>query len=134
MPAPRRRPPGQDSRLYRCFARGILGGGVTAAADACAMKLLIRNRQPPGDVLMLTAALRDLHRAHPGVYRTAVDTACPALWENNPFVERHDGDGPDGDWAADRVIEAEYPLIHQANHRPFHFIHGFVQDLARKLG
>ena len=39
------------------------------------MNLLLRNRQPPGDVLMLTAAVRDLHRACPGAYSVAVDTS-----------------------------------------------------------
>src|SRR4051794_11350256 len=93
------------------------------------MKLLLRNRLPPGDVLMLTAAVRDLHRARPDTYHTTVDTACPALWENNPLVVT-----PGQDWAPDRVIDCEYPLIHDANHRPYHFIHGFLQDLERKLG
>ena len=77
---------------------------------------------------MLTAAVRDLHRAFPGVYRTAVETNCPSLWDNNLFVDR-----PDARWTPDRVIDAEYPLIHQSNSRPFHFIHGFIQDLERKL-
>ena len=49
------------------------------------MKLLLRNQQAPGDVLMLTAAVRDLHRAHPRKFQTAVDTACEELWENNPW-------------------------------------------------
>ena len=93
------------------------------------MKLLLRNRQAPGDVLMLTAAVRDLHRAHPGEYRTAVDTTCRELWENNPFVTV-----PFTGWEPDRVIDCQYPLVHDANRRPFHFIHGFVQDLERKLG
>ena len=93
------------------------------------MNLLLRCPLPPGDVLMLTAAVRDLHGAHPGVYRTRVDTACPALWTNNPFVE------PDArPWTADRVIDCHYPLIHESNRRPFHFLHGFVQDLEQQLG
>jgi len=29
-------------------------------------KLLLVNNCSPGDVLMLTAAVRDLHKAHPG--------------------------------------------------------------------
>src|SRR4051812_7072076 len=93
------------------------------------MKLLLRNRLPPGDVLMLTAAVRDLHRAHPNTYCTAVETACPALWEHNPLVI-----APGPDWTPDRAIDCEYPLIRDANRRPYHFIHGFLQDLEHKLG
>ena len=29
-------------------------------------RLILRNFQPPGDIVMLTAAVRDLHRAHLG--------------------------------------------------------------------
>ena len=29
-------------------------------------KLILRNFQSPGDIVMLTAAVRDLHRAYPG--------------------------------------------------------------------
>src|SRR5882724_5080500 len=93
------------------------------------MRLLLRNHQSPGDVLMLTAAVRDLHRAHPSRFLTAVDTSCPALWENNPWVVSREMLG-----RPDRVVECGYPLVHESNRRPFHFVHGFAQDLERQLG
>src|SRR5437899_2843687 len=93
------------------------------------MKLLLRNQQSPGDVLMLTAAVRDLHRAHPLKFQTAVDTRCAELWENNPHI------APLGAFGRpDRIIDCGYPLVHESNRRPFHFIHGFAQDLERQLG
>lgn len=92
------------------------------------MKLLLRNHQPPGDIVMLTAAARDLHRAHPGRFTTAVDTSCPELWQHNSYVVPLDRLGQ-----PDRVIECAYPLVHESNQRPFHFIHGFAQDLERQL-
>ena len=93
------------------------------------MKLVLRNHQAPGDVLMLTAAVRDLHAAHPGRFVTAVETPWPELWENNPLVVAADQLG-----TPDRVIDCGYPLIRESNRRPFHFIHGFAQDLERQLG
>src|SRR5690349_876674 len=45
-------------------------------------KLILRNHQSPGDLVMLTAAVRDLHRTFPGQFLTDVRTACGALWEN----------------------------------------------------
>ena len=48
--------------------------------------LLLRNSQSSGDVMMLTAAVRDLHAQHPGKFRTAVATSAEAIWENNPWV------------------------------------------------
>jgi ADP-heptose:LPS heptosyltransferase len=92
-------------------------------------KLLLRNRQAPGDVLMLTAAVRDLHRTHPGRFLTAVDTSCAELWENNPHVTTSTLVG-----RPELVIDCAYPLVHEANRRPFHFLHGFAQDLERHLG
>jgi ADP-heptose:LPS heptosyltransferase len=78
---------------------------------------------------MLTAAVRDLHCAHPGAFITAVDTSAPALWDNNPHIVRH---GTLREPA--RIVECAYPLIHESNRRPYHFIHGFTQDLERQLG
>ena len=92
------------------------------------LKLLLRNSQCPGDVLMLTAAVRDLYRAHHSNFQLAVDTPYPELWENNPYIGPTEMMGE-----PDRIIDCEYPLVNRANHRPFHFIHGFIEDLERKL-
>jgi hypothetical protein len=91
-------------------------------------RLILRNFQSPGDILMLTAAVRDLHHCHPGAFVTDVRTSCPALWENNPWItplkEKQRGV---------REIQCEYPLIHRSNQEPWHFLHGFIQDLSGKL-
>ncbi len=52
------------------------------------MKQILANHQSPGDIVMLTAAVRDLHRQHPNCYITDVRTPCPALWEHNPTLLR----------------------------------------------
>lgn len=78
---------------------------------------------------MLTAAVRDLHRAYPGQFLTDVRTSCPALWENNPYIT----EVADEDEGA-RIITCKYPLIHQSNQRPYHFIHGFHRHLGDELG
>ena len=77
---------------------------------------------------MLTAAVRDLHRGYPGLFQIDVRTPYPELWENNPYI----CDIADDDAQA-REIACEYPLIRQSNSAPYHFLHGFVQDLAEKL-
>lgn len=91
-------------------------------------KLILRNHQSPGDVLMLTAAVRDLHLSHPGAFVTDVRTPCPALWEHNAYITPLDEGDPDV-----RVIECEYPLIHRSNHLPYHFVHGFRLFLSDAL-
>jgi ADP-heptose:LPS heptosyltransferase len=78
---------------------------------------------------MLTAAVRDLHLTCPGGFQTDVRTPCPELWEHNPSITPLE----DGDPSVER-IECHYPLIHQSNHSPYHFIHGFRKFLAQRLG
>jgi ADP-heptose:LPS heptosyltransferase len=92
-------------------------------------KLLLRNRQSPGDIVMLTAAVRDLHIAYPGRFLTDVRTSCGALWEHNPRVTPLSGEDPEVE-----LIDCGYPLIHHSNRRPFHFIHGFTNCLSEALG
>ena len=92
-------------------------------------KWVLRNFQSPGDIVMLTAAVRDLHRCFPGRFQTDVRTPCPQLWENNPWITPLDESAPDV-----KVLDCEYPLIHRSNTAPYHFIHGFIQHLSVKLG
>jgi hypothetical protein len=92
-------------------------------------KLIFKNWLSPGDIVMLTAAVRDLHRTYPGRYLTDVRTSCPALWENNPYITPLDENDP-----TVRVMETHYPLIHQCNTAPYHFIHGYIEYLNDQLG
>ena len=92
-------------------------------------KLILRNFQSPGDIVMLTAAVRDLHRAHPGDFLTDVRTSCPALWKHNPYLTPIAEDEPHVE-----VIDCHYPLIHRSNQVPCHFLHGFIAHLNEQLG
>ena len=92
-------------------------------------KLILKNWQSPGDIVMLTAALRDLHRCHPGEFLTDVRTPCPDLWQNNPHVTRLEESDPEVE-----IIDCHYPLIHRSNQRPYHFLHGFIDFLNHRLG
>ncbi|MBL9128807.1 MAG: hypothetical protein JNL97_14230 [Verrucomicrobiales bacterium] len=92
-------------------------------------KLLLRCRLSPGDIVMLTAAVRDLHRLHPGRFLTDVRTSCPELWWNNPWITPLSRRDPEV-----REIECRYPLIDRANREPWHFLHGFCLHLSEELG
>ncbi len=91
-------------------------------------KLILSNFQAPGDLIMLTAAVRDLHLLYPGRFLTDIRSSCPDIWENNPFLYALDEQDPE---VANLVCE--YPLIHQSNQLPYHFIHGFIHFLNEKL-
>lgn len=92
-------------------------------------RLILRSFQSPGDVTMLTAAVRDLHLAHKGKFETDVRTSADALWLNNPYITRLNEGQPGVEY-----IDMHYPLIHECNQRPYHFIHGYVQHLEQQLG
>ena len=51
-------------------------------------KLILVNLLSPGDIMMMTAAVRDLHRAHPHQFITDVYTSVGEIWENNPYITK----------------------------------------------
>lgn len=125
-------------------------------------KLVLVNLLSPGDIMMMTAAVRDLHRAHPRQFITDVYTSVGELWENNPYVTKlpykverlGDQKEPSNEYEKivpardikftfeDKDIEVydvgydgEYPAsINRSNQNAYHFIHGYAQDLEQKLG
>lgn len=99
-----------------------------AMQPAVPIKLILVNNQSPGDITMLTAAVRDLHACYPGRYLTDVRGKCPDLWLNNPHITPLSEDDPDV-----KVIQCRYPLINHSNHWPYHFLHGFTHFLNREL-
>jgi ADP-heptose:LPS heptosyltransferase len=108
------------------------GGGAKLSLPsrgAPARKLLLKCGLAMGDIVMLTAAVRDLHLHYPGRFVTGVHTPYPELWENNPHV---------ADVAADdagvETIECSYPLIHGCNEKPQHCLNGFIEFLNQRLG
>lgn len=94
------------------------------------LKLMFYQHQSPGDIIMLTAAIRDLHLAYPGLFLTGVDTTVQPLFQHNPYISDIDRTAPD--------------VVHmQCNYTDFianscasntHFIHAFHDELERKLG
>src|SRR5262245_49390013 len=92
-------------------------------------KLILTCDLCPGDIVMLTAAVRDLHQRYPGWFLTDVRTSCPELWEHNPYLVAIAVQDPEAE-----VIACEYPLVNDSNTAPYHFIHGYIQFLSERLG
>lgn len=92
-------------------------------------KLILHSPHAPGDVTMLTTAIRDLHKTYPNEYLTDIDTTCNDVFENNPYItklNKHDQDTA--------YITMEYPLIHNSNKGSYHFIHGYRKFLETQIG
>lgn len=92
-------------------------------------KLLLHCNLSLGDIVMLTAAVRDLHVCYPGEFLTDVETPFPALWENNPYITPFEKT----DSSVER-IKCLYPLIDRSNEAPYHCLHGFIEFLNDDLG
>ena len=96
-----------------------------------AESLYIRNTLSPGDYIVLSAAIRDLHKCYPGKYQTMVDVPQPAIFASNPNIT-HFAFRP-----GMRNITASYHRgkwnIHKSNQQPAHFLWGFIGDLNLDL-
>lgn len=92
-------------------------------------KLILKCGLSPGDIVMLSAAVRDLHQTYPGQYVTDVRTSCPEIWEHNPHITPLSDDDPEAE-----PIDCSYPLINRCSSTPYHCLHGFIQFLNHRLG
>jgi ADP-heptose:LPS heptosyltransferase len=92
-------------------------------------RLILKCDLPPGDIVVLTAAVRDLHRAYPESFITDVRTNHDALWLNNPFISTINDIEDNVE-----IITCHYPLIQESNQLPYHFLHGFILYLNEQLG
>ncbi len=91
--------------------------------------LILRNHLAPGDNTVLTAAVRDLQRHHPGRFAFDVRCPCPDLWLNNPHLTSL-AEGQPGV----EILDVECPLIHWSNQLPCHFLEGFGHYIGLVLG
>lgn len=92
-------------------------------------KIILKCFLSPGDIVMLTAAIRDLKIEHGDRFLIDVRTSADQIWENNPHLTKLDENDEDV-----QIIEPEYPIIHRSNTAPFHFIHGYRMFLEDTLG
>jgi FkbM family methyltransferase len=99
-------------------------GAMQRAADARHIRL--RSPYTLGDVVVLTAAVRDLHRAHPRAFRISVETSAREIWENNPHVAEA---GP-----LDRVIDLGGVTLDRSGATGRHYVHAYLDLINRRLG
>lgn len=89
------------------------------------MRLILRNRLSPGDCLVMSVAIRALHKAHPGKFFTDVDTPCNDIYRHSPYITPLSGSG--------QIIDMQYPEIHQSGASGRHFVEGHRKFLEEKL-
>lgn len=80
--------------------------------------ITLQHERAPGDVVAMTALVRDLALTYPGRYRVYTDTKHRTVWENNPYVMRGQPQGP--------VLRLDYGrFIRECHRQPMHFLRGF---------
>jgi ADP-heptose:LPS heptosyltransferase len=92
-------------------------------------KLILENGYATGDIVVLTAAVRDLHLTYPGRFLTDVRTPSAEIWHNNPYLTPLE-EGARGV----KVIHCRPTLIQRSNQSPCHYLQSYSEDLNDQLG
>lgn len=90
------------------------------------MKVLLRQPQSPGDVVVMTGAVRDLKLKYPDI-EINVDTTAMELWENNPHITRFTPTDKC------KIFHVDYDDIHNAGKSGRHFSQAFNISISDKL-
>ena len=135
---------------------------VIEAGEAGPRKVLIVNLGTTSQVVLMTAAVRDLHLAFPGHFVTDVYTSVPEVWEHNPHITRlpwrvaplsgprellaenevaipgHElkivKEAPDLEVIATEQAGDFASSLSYSNQNAYHAVHSYAHDLGRKLG
>jgi ADP-heptose:LPS heptosyltransferase/2-polyprenyl-3-methyl-5-hydroxy-6-metoxy-1,4-benzoquinol methylase len=132
----------------------ISDGAIQYGGKTLTKKVILCNRLAPGDILVMTNALRDLHKAYPDVM-IDVRTPCPEIFENNPHIRKFDYDNDrfekintwfQNNGSADNndtrvgyfedvtVVDMHYPAIHTSGTNGNHFCEGHGKFLEFLFG
>lgn len=121
----------EEHPRLKCRVLSIRPSGAPSILQECKtpIKLFISQHQSPGDIVMLTRAIDDLHKTYPGKFITCMRTPANDLWASNPNHTPLEAKDSDAMWMA-----CEYKLVNTSNRGAHHFVHGFRKDLESKLG
>lgn len=90
-------------------------------------KVILKQVGSPGDIVMLSAAVRDLKLNHPDIL-VNVQTRSPAIWENNPYLSPVTFDDPNTEF-----VQVGYYFPHHPHNVPYHQLHAFRKSLELNL-
>ena len=92
-------------------------------------RYILKNHQCPGDILMLSACVRDIQRWQPNL-DIDIRTSCDTIFDNNPHITKMEENDP-----SVMILDMHYEIIHQSNQNMNnHFIHGFIIDFNEQTG
>ena len=97
------------------------------------IRLMLVNLQALGDAVVLTATVRDLHRAAPGRFEVRIMTKHGTVWENNPYLAK----GPKRPGENWKIVQMHYGKQMGRGHKPgatMHFLDGFIDHFNQVAG
>lgn len=95
-------------------------------------KIILRHQQAPGDIVVMTALVRDIRLQYKGEIQVDVRTPHKELWENNPYLT------PMGD--SDPGVQTVYVYKDRRQQQAsrdggkFHYLQAFHKDFERLTG
>lgn len=92
-------------------------------------KIIFKNGQCPGDIVMLLYGIASLHESHPGKFVTDVRCSAREIFHGSKYITELNENDPGVE-----SIDVDYPAIHRSNSHPVRFSTAFGEDIAAKLG
>jgi len=89
-------------------------------------KILLKNANRLGDILMMTCAVRDFKTSYPE-YEIKVDTPFKGIWQNNPYLS--DFSIPD-----EVVNIGPGTAVQKSNSNGLHFCNGYRLSIEKNIG
>lgn len=96
-------------------------------------KFKLLHQRAPGDVLMLTALVRDIARAYPGQYGIDVLTSYGEIWQNNPYLLRSTPENAK-EYHPLTMDYGKHMPHHVTKAKGTHFVGAFHQEFKFKTG
>lgn len=98
-----------------------------------ARKLILTHKRAPGDVVAMTALVRDLVTSFPGKFEVDVDTSAMDLWRNNPYLTPLREKQKRVVSRDVEYIKCQYGRgIRDQNYEPVHFLAYWHRDFERQ--
>lgn len=96
-----------------------------------ARRFILSHHRSPGDIVVMTALVRDIHLSYPGQFEIAVKTSAADVWKHNPHVV------PAAELAGKhpQMVRLDYGAgIREQNHATVHFLSYFHKDFNKRTG
>jgi len=101
-------------------------------------RFILQHHRSPGDLVCLSALMRDIHVAYPGKYETDFDTSVEPIWANSPYITRlwnHQPKTPRIEVPGAEMIQCQYRQgLTVSNTEAVHFCHWFHRDFEQTTG